>query len=344
VASITDDATAGGPTPEEDERPMRLECPECHARYEVADSAIPASGRTVQCGACGQTWFQHPVAEPEAMPTPAPADRDAVDGTVQQPAETRPDARSDDWDVEYEDIAADPAEDEKQPDGLPAYRTLYRKKPDARFSDPAHDEARTDPMRDAPAPGDATVVMPRPEADWITGPAPAPVAPLMRPSTGSLRALPLEGGPARPDSPADRSGTRYPEASAPDLPGGEDREAVASLLARNRAARESRLVPGDAVPRPAVATGPSLVPGQPNEAPVPPPGRSRFATGLSLALLVFLILLGVYALRAPLAEAVPDAAPYLEAYATRVDEARVALEQGWARLVAAITGTGTPEA
>ncbi len=40
---------------------MRLTCPKCDARYEVAAAAIPTEGRDVQCSGCGHTWFQpHP--------------------------------------------------------------------------------------------------------------------------------------------------------------------------------------------------------------------------------------------------------------------------------------------
>lgn len=37
---------------------MRLTCPNCSARYEVADSMIPPEGRDVQCSNCATTWFQ----------------------------------------------------------------------------------------------------------------------------------------------------------------------------------------------------------------------------------------------------------------------------------------------
>lgn len=39
---------------------MRLICPNCGAQYEVADDAIPATGRDVQCSNCGHGWFQMP--------------------------------------------------------------------------------------------------------------------------------------------------------------------------------------------------------------------------------------------------------------------------------------------
>ena len=39
---------------------MRLVCPNCDAKYEVPDDAIPDGGRDVQCSACGHGWFQLP--------------------------------------------------------------------------------------------------------------------------------------------------------------------------------------------------------------------------------------------------------------------------------------------
>ena len=41
-------------------------CPNCDAEYEVDASAIPESGRDVQCSNCGHAWFQqHPELEAE---------------------------------------------------------------------------------------------------------------------------------------------------------------------------------------------------------------------------------------------------------------------------------------
>lgn len=80
---------------------MRLVCPNCEAKYEVPEDAIPETGRDVQCANCGHAWYQMrpraqgaevqpsapapveakvaPVAEPEstvmASPEPAPAEK-----------------------------------------------------------------------------------------------------------------------------------------------------------------------------------------------------------------------------------------------------------------------------
>ena len=42
---------------------MILSCNSCGKKFVVPDKAITASGRTVQCGSCGNKWKQFPVDE-----------------------------------------------------------------------------------------------------------------------------------------------------------------------------------------------------------------------------------------------------------------------------------------
>jgi predicted Zn finger-like uncharacterized protein len=63
---------------------MRLTCPNCDAQYEVADNAIPVTGRDVQCSNCGHAWFQ---IHPDTIE--AEADEAAVHGAA---PETQPEA------------------------------------------------------------------------------------------------------------------------------------------------------------------------------------------------------------------------------------------------------------
>lgn len=70
---------------------MRLVCPNCEAKYEVPDDAIPDTGRDVQCANCGHAWFQMrergttaavaaaPEGVTEAAPGPTPEATPAAD-------------------------------------------------------------------------------------------------------------------------------------------------------------------------------------------------------------------------------------------------------------------------
>lgn len=64
---------------------MRLVCPNCDAEYEVDASAIPDSGRDVQCSNCGHAWFQlsprveEELAAEQALFDPPPAEEDDAD-------------------------------------------------------------------------------------------------------------------------------------------------------------------------------------------------------------------------------------------------------------------------
>jgi predicted Zn finger-like uncharacterized protein len=71
---------------------MRLVCPNCEAKYEVPEDAIPETGRDVQCANCGHAWYQMrarapgsetavPAASPPA-PAPEPAPEPVVEGPV----------------------------------------------------------------------------------------------------------------------------------------------------------------------------------------------------------------------------------------------------------------------
>jgi resuscitation-promoting factor RpfA len=63
---------------------MRLVCPNCEAKYEVPEDAIPDVGRDVQCASCGHSWFQMrprtaaTVAEAPLSAPPQPAHAEPV--------------------------------------------------------------------------------------------------------------------------------------------------------------------------------------------------------------------------------------------------------------------------
>ncbi|MBF9057793.1 thioredoxin [Rhodobacterales bacterium HKCCSP123] len=119
---------------------MRLTCPNCSARYEVADSMIPPEGRDVQCSNCSTTWFQpgrrtdqapqarveRPVREAEpattgTKETPAPesagseaaTSADQIDTPVEEPtAAPQAALRRREIDPEVRDILREEAERE----------------------------------------------------------------------------------------------------------------------------------------------------------------------------------------------------------------------------------------
>lgn len=74
---------------------MRLICPNCGAKYDVADDVIPQGGRDVQCSNCTKTWFQMdaqsaPAAEPEPAETSDSAGTPPAEDGEEKPAARRP--------------------------------------------------------------------------------------------------------------------------------------------------------------------------------------------------------------------------------------------------------------
>jgi predicted Zn finger-like uncharacterized protein len=66
---------------------MILTCPACASRYQVADGAIPLTGRTVRCASCSHAWRQ----EPEHRYVPPPLEL-AIDPPPPAPEPPEPPA------------------------------------------------------------------------------------------------------------------------------------------------------------------------------------------------------------------------------------------------------------
>ena len=49
---------------------MIINCNSCDKKFVVPDQAITSSGRTVQCGSCGNKWKQYPKNEEKKIPKP----------------------------------------------------------------------------------------------------------------------------------------------------------------------------------------------------------------------------------------------------------------------------------
>ncbi|NPD14247.1 hypothetical protein HOY34_03415 [Xinfangfangia sp. D13-10-4-6] len=82
---------------------MLLACPNCDARYDVPDNAIPENGRDVQCSNCGHAWFQLPFdaaqSEEDLQPT-------APDQEAPAAAWTTPDSAPEPADFDENEVAA----------------------------------------------------------------------------------------------------------------------------------------------------------------------------------------------------------------------------------------------
>lgn len=63
----------------------RLICPYCDAQYDVADDAIPESGRVVQCSNCNQIWF---YLGTKSEPAPTTDTLEPVSQTESEPLDT----------------------------------------------------------------------------------------------------------------------------------------------------------------------------------------------------------------------------------------------------------------
>ena len=311
---------------------MRLICPNCGAQYEVAEDAIPAEGRDVQCSNCAHTWFERPGAseaeetgETYVPPEPAPEVRVAPPAPEPEPEPTPEDDGDGDGDESDGDDADEgidetPADDTPAdgPDGPPARQALSpsvaeilreeaereataRKTEDARRKE-ARLETQADlGLTDGPAPkrDPAPVADPAPESEPYpeaeAEPEPEPEnAPK---STLSDRIARLrEESAAEHDIPAATAGRRD---LLPDI------EEINSSL-RSTADRAETV-----------------------EDDGPASGRKRrggFRLGFGLVVLVAVLALLAYVLAPQISDLVPALADPLDGYVDWVDALRLRLD------------------
>ncbi|WP_424989865.1 zinc-ribbon domain-containing protein [Fluviibacterium sp. S390] len=67
---------------------MRIICPDCQAKYDIPDAAIPAAGREVQCARCAHAWYQLPLTGAAAVVAPRDKARDEEDAEDALPPDT----------------------------------------------------------------------------------------------------------------------------------------------------------------------------------------------------------------------------------------------------------------
>ncbi len=322
---------------------MRLICPNCGAQYDVPTEVIPAGGRDVQCSNCGHTWYQrHPdqdaalaedlgqaVPDPEWTPE-AEAEPPAPPPRVQRRPELRPaprpDARPAPRTAATPPPAPPPAAGVQTPPPPPVgsgpdnrsldpeMEALFREERDyearqraaeAFESQPELGLAEVDEDEQARRSRQARERMARLRGDDPSTPRAAPrrPAPSVPPS-----ALPVTA-PVAPE----------PEASA-------SAEAVAAAAAAS--SRRDLLPDVDEINQ-TLRSGnaPRMIDAaERSQAPVRPE-RSGFGRGFMLTLLLAAAAIGVYVFAPQISGQLPQqAAPYLDAYVTQVNDGRAWLD------------------
>ncbi|MDK8874518.1 zinc-ribbon domain-containing protein [Paracoccus sp. SSJ] len=285
---------------------MRLTCPRCAAQYEIAESAIPASGREVECSACGHVWRQPRPGKSALPPEAGPRDPHAPEA---RPVLNRP------LDESVLAILREEAARElraRQTEMRPPTADHNPAKPVAEVPQDMPDAARpehsaaengteAEPLVDWPAvtvteAGHASL----PDKTSVERPAEAPT---------ETQAAPLPESPGAADPALDPAPQDRPQpVAAPVLP---DAEELAATLTRSVTPQPDAAAQAEEPPSPAASlirpAAPEAGSGQPaetgslREAPVPaivPVRRDRtgYATGFGLAAMLALGVVALYAL------------------------------------------------
>jgi predicted Zn finger-like uncharacterized protein len=69
---------------------MQLTCPNCKARYNVTEEAVPPSGRTARCAACGTSWLAKPPVATASAGKPSKAEVEAKLAEAKKAAKLEP--------------------------------------------------------------------------------------------------------------------------------------------------------------------------------------------------------------------------------------------------------------
>ncbi|WP_162300724.1 zinc-ribbon domain-containing protein [Alkalilacustris brevis] len=292
---------------------MRLICPNCSAQYEVDDSAIPETGRDVQCSGCGHGWFQlppgalaakataeekdlsvPPVTEPEngeAAPEPPPAP-DFADSVKSGVADVRPDG------------GETPAEEDKDteesaaPDSPAPPSDGAQPAPAAKLDDALRAVLREEAEREARARRAESIAL-ESQPDLGLADAPRPERP--------------ERGDSAERAPEAAATTPTRRKQLPDI------EEINSSL------------------RPASEHGLAMAPEYIEDEEAFAARRRGFRIGFMLALALAILLLALYVYAPLLAEMLPAAEPWLAGYEALLDGWRQAIAQGADAAIRALT-------
>ncbi len=354
---------------------MRLICPSCGAQYEVDESVIPDAGRDVQCSNCGHAWFQRSArqltaaaeeearrTEAEAAAPEAPAEADvseARDLAPEQPepeepaaaepetAEhgSEPDEPSETSEVEAESDAdaelasAGPEEPETSEEEMPAETAEVASEPPVEAA-----EADAD-THDEPGEADVENVAPQ-SPERVRRTLDDAVKNVLREEAQrETRARQAEGSAleSQPDLGLATTVSAIVAASAeePDRVArvrGDENDLDDDALV-SRASRRELLPDIEEINSTLRAT--SERDGEPAAIDAPETlarRRSGFRMGFSTAMLVAVILFGLYLLAPLISSSVPAAEPALTSYVAGVDAARSWLDGQMKSLTQSLQG------
>lgn len=333
---------------------MRLICPSCGAQYEVDESVIPDAGRDVQCSNCGHAWFQRSArqltaaaeeearrkdAEAAAAPEPEEAEQAEPEQAEPEPAEPEP--------AEPEPAEPEPAEPEAaEPEAaeVPEDETPPEAEPEVAAAEPeaavtgagtdeepaeaeAEEAAAQSPERVRRTLDDAVKNVLREEAERETRARQAEGGTLeSQPELGIAAAI----GAAAATTAGEPDRVVRVRGDENDL----DDDALVS-----RASRRELLPDIEEINSTLRAT--SERDGEPAAIDAPETiarRRSGFRMGFSTALLIAVILFGLYLLAPLISSSVPAAEPALTSYVAGVDAARSWLDGQMKSLTQSLQG------
>lgn len=336
---------------------MRLICPSCGAQYEVDESVIPDGGRDVQCSNCGHAWFQRsamqlkaeaeekdrreaaaeiPAEEPAAEPAKSEhAEPEGAEPGAETPEEPEPEAPEPEVEPETpEPIAAEAAPEEDIPVEA------------AEDVEVAEDE-RAEPPADTDVGAAAEEEEAAPRSDRVRRTLDDAVKNVLREEAErETRARRAEGS-ALESQP--ELGIAAAIGAAAALTGGEEPDRVVRVRGDendldddalvSRSSRRELLPDIEEINSTLRAT--SERDGEPAAIDAPETvarRRSGFRMGFSTALLIAVILLGLYLLAPTIAARVPAAEPILNTYVSGVDAARSWLDGQMKSLTQSLNG------
>ncbi len=354
---------------------MRLVCPNCEAKYEVPEDAIPETGRDVQCANCGHAWYQMrpraAVAEPVAVapvvppptvsapePTPAPAPAPEPEPQPEPesaPVESDPPVAPDVVaapEAPVDPVPAAPGEDTTAPEPVPGPAVAADPGTAAPAAPAAPEAAAADPV--ATSAPDAT------DEDETEAEAPAPLAEagVAAPAAFAVdeSVLAILREEAEREAQARKAEAARPLEVQPDLGLVEvaapkkpvevisvDKPAPAAAAAESDdrlGLRKARLPDVEEINSTLRPVG-QLAEENEDEAAAPvAEGGSSFRSGFLLVMVIAILGAALYISADALAQAVPALAGVLKSYVGFVDNLRLQLDGLMQSATVAINGSG----